>query len=146
MKHEFDSKTFISQKEIKKYKEFAFKEDMIKMSIAFILGASFNKVVSGISDCIVMPVLNFIIMQTGDSWRKWNVEPIVGLKIEIGQFLGVMVDFLLISTILYLFYAKFITKITNSNNLKQTKNCPYCFSQINANAIKCPNCTEKLSV
>lgn len=146
MKREFDSKAFISQKEIKKYKEFAFKEDMIKMSIAFILGASFNKVVSGISDCIVMPVLNFIIMQTGDSWRKWNVEPIVGLKIEIGQFLGVMVDFLLISTILYLFYAKFITKITNSNNLNQTKNCPYCFSQINVNAIKCPNCTEKLSV
>lgn len=139
-------KSFIGEKEIKKYKEFAFKEDMFKMSIAFIMGASFNKVVSGISDLLLMPLINFIIIQTGDGWRKWRIEPVNGLKIEIGQFLGVLVDFLLISIILYIIYAKIIKKITNSNNYVNLKNCPLCFSEINYLAKKCPKCTGDISV
>ena len=70
------NKNFIKKEDIEQYKNFAFKEDMLKMSIAFILGSSFNKVVTGISDSILMPLINFIIIQTGDYWRKWNWEPI----------------------------------------------------------------------
>lgn len=139
-------KSFIGEKEIKKYKEFAFKEDMFKMSIAFIMGASFNKVVTGISDLLLMPLINFIIIQTGESWRKWKIEPIDGLRIEIGQFLGVLVDFLLISVILYIIYAKIIKNITNSNKCTPTKICPLCFSEINSLATKCPKCTGDLNV
>lgn len=139
-------KSFIGEKEIKKYKEFAFKEDMFKMSIAFIMGASFNKVVTGISDLLLMPLINFIIIQTGDGWRKWKVEPVNGLKIEIGQFLGVLVDFLLISIVLYIVYAKIIKKITNSNNCINLKNCPLCLSEINYLAKKCPKCTGDIGV
>jgi len=139
-------KSFIGEKEIKKYKEFAFKEDMFKMSIAFIMGASFNKVVTGISDLLLMPLINFIIIQTGDGWRKWKVEPVNNLKIEIGQFLGVLVDFLLISIVLYIVYAKIIKKITNSNNCINLKNCPLCFSEINYLAKKCPKCTGDIGV
>jgi large conductance mechanosensitive channel len=143
---EINSKKFIGEKEIKQYKQFAFKEDMIKMSIAFILGASFNKVVSGISDFLIMPILNFIVVQTGESWRKWSVEPLVGLKIELGQFLGVIIDFFLISIILYIIYGKIITKITNSNNSIELKKCPLCFSDINSMAKRCPRCTGDIDV
>lgn len=137
-----NDKNFIKEIEIKKYKEFAFKEDMLKMSTAFILGASFNKVVTGISDFLVMPLINFIIIQTGDSWRKWSVEPLIGLRIEVGQFLGVLVDFFLISLILYIVYFKIILNIYNkTNNQAQTKKCNLCLSEININAIKCPRCT-----
>jgi large conductance mechanosensitive channel len=116
-----EEKNFIKSKELKKYKEFAFKEDMLKMSIAFILGNAFNKVVTGISDFLIMPLINFILTQTGESWRKWNLEPISGLKVEIGQFCGVMVDFLLISLILYIFYGKIISGMVSN---KQDKRKP----------------------
>jgi len=138
------NKNFIGEKEIKKYKAFAFKEDMLKMSVAFMIGASFNKVVSGISDFLIMPFVNFIIIQTGESWRKWSVEPIVGLKIEIGQFLGVMIDFLLISFILYIIYGKIIKTIVKTEII-QMKTCDFCMSEINLMAIKCPKCTGDLT-
>lgn len=141
-----DEKAFIGEKEINKYKEFAFKEDMLKMSIAFILGASFNKVVTGISDLIIMPIINFVIIQTGDTWRKWSVEPIHGLKLEIGQFLGVLIDFILISMILYIIYMKIISRITSNRSVAQNKKCPLCVSEINIMAKKCPKCTGDLSV
>jgi large conductance mechanosensitive channel len=139
-------KSFISEKEIKKYKEFAFKDDMFKMSIAFIMGAAFNKVVTGISDLLIMPLINFIIIQTGDGWRKYKIEPIIGLKFEIGQFLGILVDFILISIVLYIIYSKIINRITNSNNLIAMKKCPFCVSDINFYAKKCPRCTGDLDV
>lgn len=141
-----EERAFIGEKEIKKYKEFAFKEDMLKMSIAFILGASFNKVVTGISDLIIMPIINFVLIQTGETWRKWSIEPIHGLKLEIGQFLGILVDFILISIILYIIYMKIISKITSNSKTQQIKKCPLCMSEINILATKCPKCTGDLNV
>lgn len=144
-------KNFIGQKEIENYKKFAFKEDMVKMSIAFILGASFNKVANGISNFIMMPMINFIISKTGDTWRYWHYEPITGMKIEIGQMLGVLLDFLITSLALYILYSKvisFIIKKDNEENVKiiqQTKQCPFCFSLINNLAKKCPECTGNLN-
>lgn len=146
-------KNFIDKKEIENYKKFAFKDDMLKMSVAFMLGASFNKVVTGISELLIMPFINFIIMQTGDSWRKWKIEPIENLKIEIGQFLGVLIDFVLISIILYIIYYKIISNLKknyddqkNNEKLIDTKICNFCMSEINLNAIKCPKCTGNLNV
>lgn len=141
-----NQKAFIGKKEIKEYKKFAFKEDMLRMSIAFILGASFNKVVTGISDLILMPLINFIILQTGDYWRKWNWEPISGLRFEIGQFLGVMIDFLLISIILYIIYAKIVMKVRGNDEVFRLKICDFCKSEINELATKCPKCTGDLNV
>ena len=142
-----ENRNFLDKKEIKKYKEFAFKEDMLKMSIAFILGTAFNKVVTGISNLIIMPFVNFIIHQTGESWRKLNIEVVKGLKIEVGEFLGVLVDFILISIILYLIYGKIISGlVSNKNNTIEFKKCPLCYSQINSIAKKCPHCTGDLNV
>ena len=141
-------KNFLNKKDIEQYKNFAFKQDMLKMSVAFILGGAFNKVVTGISDFVIMPILNFIISQTGYYWRKWNWEPTLGLRFEIGQFLGVMVDFFLISFILYLIYSKILIKIQGDLNtpIIKTKICNFCKSEINEFATKCPKCTGDLNV
>ena len=141
-----NEKAYIGEKEIKQYKQFAFKEDMLKMSIAFILGASFNKVVTAISDLVLMPIINFVILQTGDYWRKWNWEPFTGLRFEIGQFLGVLIDFLLISIMLYVIYTKLLIKIKGNSNCARLKICNFCRSEINEFAIKCPKCTGDLNV
>ena len=105
------NKNFISNKELVEYEKFALKEDMLKMSTAFILGGAFNSVVKGISDILIMPFINFIILQTGESWRTFKIEPVTGLVIELGKFLGVSVDFILISIILYVFYMKILKNI-----------------------------------
>jgi len=142
------NKKFISNKELVEYKKFALKEDMLKMSTAFILGAAFNNVVKGISDLLIMPFINFIILKTGESWRKFKIEPIQGLVLEVGQFLGYLVDFILISIILYVFYIKILKniKLQKEVDLKciETKDCPLCQSRIHYLAKKCPECTGNI--
>lgn len=140
-----NSKSLIGEKEFQNYKNFAFRDDMFKLSVGIILGNSFNKVIYGMSDYLIMPIFTFLISKTGQRWREWEFTPIYGLTFELGNLLGTFVDFLLISLMLYLFYIKFVQKIMKYEqpNLKQ---CNFCFSNININAIKCPMCTGDLNV
>lgn len=143
----FRNKYFDAKSEIESYKKFAIKEDMLKISIAFILGASFNDVAKGISELLIMPFINFIILQTGDSWRNFELEIVEGLKIKIGSFFGILVDFFLISMVLYVFYVKFLKSLVKEQvkiDCVKTKKCNYCKSNIHYLASKCPECTADL--
>lgn len=108
----------IIKNEIKEFKKFAFKGDMIKISIGIILGNSFNEVVKSISDNIIMPIVNFIITKTGN-WRNWDFEIVDGLNLEIGRFLGNSIEFLLTAMLLYLFYMKLIQKFLKDIETKE---------------------------
>lgn len=89
---------------VREYREFAFQGDMLKMAIAFILGAAFSKTVTAISECLIMPVLNFVLKFTGDSWRTSTWEPVQGLVFEVGKFAAASIDFLLISIVLFMMW------------------------------------------
>ena len=96
-----EERSLIGKKEIEEYKNFAFRDDMLKLAVGVVLGNSFNKVVYGISDYLVMPVLTFFVSKTGDEWRRWEFSPFLGLKFDFGRMIGTFVDFLLMSCLIY---------------------------------------------
>ena len=112
MPEKSDEKEFIDVDKIKdsiddrfdEYKKFAFKGDMMKMAIAFILGGAFSKVVTSISESLIMPFLNFILLKTGVGWREFAWTPWTGLTLEVGQLLAAFVDFFLISIVLFIMW------------------------------------------
>jgi len=77
---------------------------MLKMAIAFILGGAFSKTVSAISECLIMPLLNFILKFTGEHWKTATWEPLQGLVFEVGKFGAATVDFFLISLVLFVMW------------------------------------------
>ena len=92
---------------LKEYKEFAFKSRIIDMAIAFILGTSFGKAVSSLSDNVLMPFLTWVLNFTtnnGTSWRELAWTPTHGLTFEMGKFFGTTVDFLVISICLFIIW------------------------------------------
>jgi large conductance mechanosensitive channel len=140
--------SFIKTEEFKAYKKFAFKDDMMKLSVGFIMGNSFNKVVCGISDYLVMPVATYLASSTGQGWRDIKVEPVRGLVFEVGRLGGVFVDFLLVSIILYLIYIKVVGQLMHygPTPTPPQKLCPHCMSMVHEQAKKCPMCTGGLIV
>lgn len=148
-----DERSFINSNEFKKYKDFAFKNDVMKLSVGVILGGSFNKVVQGISDFLIMPIVSFTISKTGKTWRDIEIIPLNGLKFEVGRLAGVFVDFLVVSLVLYLFYVKLVGRLVDTEPVGSTeqtklpqKQCPHCLSQVHAEAKKCHMCTGSLIV
>jgi len=115
-----DKKDFIDQaefldkeelkEELSEFRKFALKKNMLELAVAFILGASFQKLVSGISESLFMPIINAILSHTGSAWKEavWSVG---GASIEIGKLGGLAVDFLVTAIILYILYVKIFKKM-----------------------------------
>jgi len=139
----------VGKKEFEAFKEFAFKDRMIQMAIAFILGAAFKNVVSSISEHLIMPFLTYIMYQTDGDWRKVVFEPIEGVVVEFGNFLGAFVDFIIIATILYYLYSRIFKKIEVEDKpeivCEENMECPFCLRKIHYQSARCPYCTTVLN-
>ena len=96
--------------EINDYGNFVFKDNMFKMAVAFVIATAFNKTINSFTEGFVMPVIKYCIGGPDASWKTLTWEPIIGLSIEVGKFMGTVVDFLIMSIILYIVYVKFIKK------------------------------------
>lgn len=139
-------KEFLDARELKEYREFALNDDMMKLAVGVVLGSSFNKVINSISDCLFAPIFIFLASKTGDEWRSWRLIPVKGLEFEIGKMSGSIVDFLLVSLLLYLIYKKAFTRIVkNKNEANITKKCSYCCSEVNVEAKRCKFCTSDIT-
>jgi len=74
------------------------KYGVIGLAIAFIIGGAAGRLVSALVTDLLMPIINFVVPE-GD-WRKLVYE--VGtMKFQIGDFLGVLVDFLIIALVVF---------------------------------------------
>src|SRR5438128_12248880 len=79
---------------------------IIGLAIAVIIGAAVGKLVSALVADIIMPIVTFFI--PGGNWRQaiFSIGPI---HLAIGDFVGAMLDFLIIAFVVYLI-AKWILK------------------------------------
>lgn len=114
------SKEFIDKEALQdtldEYKKFAFKDDMIKLAIAFVLGGAFQKVVNAISESLIMPLVDFLVLKTGTGWREHSVTPVEGMKFETGVFFGAAIDFMLISLVLFIVFKIFKSTLARDKN------------------------------
>lgn len=79
------------------FQEFALKGNVVDLAIAVIIGTAFGKIITSFVEDVIMPLINPLISLSGKDWRTITVGP----GIAIGQFLGSIVDFLIIAFILF---------------------------------------------
>jgi large conductance mechanosensitive channel len=107
---------------LKEFREFAVKGNMFDIAIGVIIGASFNNVIDTLVKNILLPILSLLT----DS--KYLITSNIGLKedrygernklftdevsLNLGSFLGSIIDFLIISFTIFL-VVKFLNKIKN---------------------------------
>jgi large conductance mechanosensitive channel len=146
VQHAFDPEKI--KDEIKQYREFALKKNMLEISVALMLATSFNKMVTALSENILMPVIGFLTNSSIErNWRNLEFKIYDGLTIEAGKFVGSTLDFLIISVCLYVFYMKLFTPLLNKICPKSDieKTCQYCQMIINVRATRCPYCIKDLT-
>ena len=139
----------------KEFKEFAMEGSIIDLAVGVIIGGAFGKIIASLVDDILMPVLGILIgrvdfsqiyipLGTGsyDSLAE-AVESGVPV-IKVGMFLNHLFEFLIIAFALFMII-KQINKFKREEKAEvTTKACPYCMTEIDLKAVKCPNCTADL--
>lgn len=122
---------------LKGFKDFLLKNSVLALAIGFIMGAATGKVVSSLVADIIMPVISLLL--PGGEWRtaKWTVGH---SAVSYGNFLGNVVDFVVIAFVIYL-----ITKVLiKESPTAPSKKCPRCAELIAIEATKCKFCTADI--
>lgn len=99
---------------MKGFIEFIRERGVVGFAVGFILGGSITKVVSSLVSDIVNPVLGLILSKTR-SLESMSFQ-IAGSQIKWGHFLSAVIDFLIISLVVYV-----IVKSLKMENMDKKK-------------------------
>lgn len=96
---------------IKEFKDFAMRGSIVDLAVAVIIGGAFGKVITALTDSIIMPVIAMILGKGGMS----EVSLTVGQTVfPVGLLIQAVIDFILIAFVLFL-----IIKAMNSAKKKE---------------------------
>ena len=146
----------------KEFKEFVMRGNVVDMAVGIVIGAAFGTIVQSLVRDVIMPPIGlllgnidfsniFTVLKQGAVAGPYatlaDAEAAGAITMNWGVFIMTIISFLIIA------FAIFMV-IKQVNRLKReaeeppaeptTKDCPFCFSAIPINAVRCPQCTSEL--
>jgi len=127
---------------IEEFKAFINKGNVLDLAVALILGTAFGAIIKSLVDDIIMPVVGKIIGGVDFSTLAVDLD---GATIKYRQFINAIITFLIVAFSLFL-VIRYFNKLRKPTPAEtETKECPYCLSNIPLGATRCPHCTSDLS-
>ncbi len=145
---------------ITEFKTFIMRGNVIDLAVGVIIGGAFKAIVDSLVADIIMPVVslatkgidfaNLFISLDGNKYDTLKEAKEAGAAaITYGNFISVILNFLIMAFVIFMI-VKGINRLSEKVKNKEpqaaptTKECPYCKSEINIDATKCPNCTSEV--
>lgn len=145
---------------IKEFKEFAVKGNVVDMAVGVVIGGAFGKIVTSLVNDLVMPLVGiltggmdftnkFISLDGNKYLTLAEAQEVGAATLNYGTFITTIIDFLIIAFSIFIVIKqlnKFKKKEEDieEEEVKTTKSCPYCITDISIEATRCPNCTSIL--
>ncbi len=92
---------------LKEFKAFAMKGNVVDLAVAVIIGGAFGKIVTSLINNVIMPPIGLLL---GGSYftdlvfeLKSKTETSDAVNLNYGLFLGAVIDFLIISFVIFIF-------------------------------------------
>ena len=131
------------------FKTFISRGSVMDMAVGIIIGGAFTAIVNSLVNDLVMPLLS--LLTGGFDFTKLSVVLGSGegaATLNYGLFISAVINFLLIAFVIFCLI-KSINKMKDKIAKKEeeaptTKVCPYCKSEIDIAATRCPHCTSQI--
>jgi large conductance mechanosensitive channel len=124
------------------FKKFILRGNILDMAVGIVIGVAFGGLVNALVKDLITPLVGAIIKAPDFSTLKFVFNK---SEFLYGDFINVLVAFVLVSATIYFFVVLPINKLTTRQNEEPTtKKCPECFTLIPKEAKRCPNCTSQL--
>lgn len=127
------------------FKAFISRGNVMDMAVGVIIGGAFTAIVNSLVNDLINPLLGLIT--GGMDFSSLSI--VFGeAEFKYGSFISAIISFLLIALVLFS-----IIKAMNKLHFKKkeeappaptTKKCPFCKSEIDIEATRCPHCTSLL--
>ncbi len=133
----------------KEFKAFISRGSVMDMAVGIIIGGGFTAIVNSLVNDLVMPILS--LLTGGYDFTKLSVVLGSGesaATLNYGLFIAAVINFLLIAFVIFCLIKalnKMKDKIKKNEEADPTtKICPFCKSEIDIAATRCPHCTSQL--
>jgi large conductance mechanosensitive channel len=150
---------------LKDFRAFIMRGNVVDMAVGIIIGVAFGAIVTSIVKDVIMPPVGLalgnidfanllVVIKQGTPagpYASLAAAQAAGVvSINYGQFINTIINFLIIAAVVFFFIVRPIAKLQAPKKVEApaappTKDCPFCFSKININARRCPNCTSQLT-
>lgn len=127
------------------FKEFISKGNVLDLAVGVIIGGAFGNIVTALTENIIQPIIGCI----GGAEVQGKIPLIGDNAIDYGAFITAIINFIIMAFIIFLIVkavnkAMSIGKKPEEEPAPTTKTCPFCKSEIDIEAVKCPNCTSDI--
>ena len=128
------------------FKKFILRGNVVDLAVGVVIGAAFNTVVSSFVKSCFTPIITII---SGNGRLSSLYFTVAGSKIMYGDFINAFISFIIVAAVIYFFVVLPMNKLQELSRKGKTldpttKLCPFCFSEINYKATRCPDCTSVL--
>ena len=128
------------------FKDFVLRGNVLNLAVGVIIGAAFQNIVTSLTTDILSPIIGLFTGQNFDGW-VWTIVP--GVDLKYGAFVTSVINFIIMAFVIFLI-VKLMNKVMSVNKKPQapaeptTHKCPFCMTEIDINATRCPACTSIL--
>jgi large conductance mechanosensitive channel len=142
---------------LKEFKEFAMRGNVIDLAIGVIIGAAFGKIVTSLTNDVLMPPIglllgkvdfsNLFVSLDGRSFASLAAAKQAGAPtLNYGVFLNSVIDFLIVAFAIFLLVQQInrLQRKPDAPPPPETRDCPYCATAISVKATRCPHCTSEI--
>lgn len=143
------------------FKKFITRGNVIDLAVGVIVGGAFQKIVNSLVDDIVMPVISlatkgldfanwFIALDGGDYATLEAAKEAGAATLNFGNFISAILNFLIMAFVIFLLVKGINsvvekTKKPEAPEAPKTKKCPFCKTEIDIEASRCPHCTSEIA-
>ncbi|MFJ5881022.1 large conductance mechanosensitive channel protein MscL [Kitasatospora cineracea] len=128
---------------LKGFRDFMMRGNVIDMAVGVVIGAAFTGVVTGFVTAFLTPVLGVVVGAAGD-FSAYTFT-VASVTFPYGQFLNVLIAFVLTAAVLYFCVVLPVSKATARYMPKKPsvpkRPCPECLTEIPEAARRCSACT-----
>ena len=142
------------------FKTFIMRGNVIDLAVGVIIGAAFQAIIKSLVDDLVMPIISiftkgvdfanmFVVIGEGEYDTLAAAQEAGAAVFAYGNFINAVINFLIMAFVIFVL-VRTINKLREKAAKKEevveaaptTKKCPFCKSEIDIEATKCPNCTS----
>jgi large conductance mechanosensitive channel len=126
----------------KDFRDFILRGNVVDLGVGIVIGAAFTAVVQSFTKDVITPLIGIPgKLSVGDI--SFSIH---GSKFLIGDFINVVISFLLPALVVYFFVVRPVNYFMSRNKPntpepETTRECPECLSKIPIQATRCAYCT-----
>jgi large conductance mechanosensitive channel len=151
---------------LKDFKAFIMRGSVVDLAVGIVIGVAFAAIVNSLVKDVIMPPIGlalgnvdfanlFAVLKEGTVAGPYAslaaAQEVGAVTINYGVFINTVITFIILAAVIFFLVVRPIARMQARQKAEEeapppdTRECPFCYTNIPIKATRCPNCTSELT-